>query len=116
MVSTGHCHPKVVKAIQDQAAQLIHSQQNIFTSNVAQVRACLCPPPPSTTLACPQSHVLIDIIPNMQISHWQRHLEDPKRSITPVQCPGSQGLDRLREGRTVRCLTDACRRTTRERT
>ncbi|CAL5226943.1 g9827 [Coccomyxa viridis] len=37
VVSTGHCHPKVVKAIQDQASQLIHSGQNIFTSNVAQV-------------------------------------------------------------------------------
>jgi 4-aminobutyrate aminotransferase-like enzyme len=37
--STGHCHPKVVKAIQEQAALLIHSQQNIFTSNVAQVDA-----------------------------------------------------------------------------
>ena len=40
MESTGHCHPRVVKAIQEQAAQLIHSQQNIFTSNVAQVEYC----------------------------------------------------------------------------
>ena len=45
VVSTGHCHPKVVKAIQDQATQLIHSGQNIFTSNVAQVRALIyCTP------------------------------------------------------------------------
>ena len=35
--STGHCHPRVVKAIQEQAAQFIHAQQNIFASNVAQV-------------------------------------------------------------------------------
>lgn len=37
MESTGHCHPRVVKAIQEQAAQFIHAQQNIFASNVAQV-------------------------------------------------------------------------------
>jgi 4-aminobutyrate aminotransferase len=30
VVSTGHCHPKVVKAIQDQAANLIFAQQNVF--------------------------------------------------------------------------------------
>ena len=39
--STGHCHPRVVKAIQEQAALLIHAQQNIFTSNVAQVESRL---------------------------------------------------------------------------
>ena len=26
VVSTGHCHPKIVKAIQDQAAHMIHAQ------------------------------------------------------------------------------------------
>jgi 4-aminobutyrate aminotransferase len=36
--STGHCHPKVVKAIQEQAASLIHTQQNIFTATTPMVR------------------------------------------------------------------------------
>ncbi len=30
VVNTGHCHPRVVKAIQDQAAKIIHAQANIF--------------------------------------------------------------------------------------
>ena len=30
MTSTGHCHPKVVAAIQEQAAQLLHGQVNIY--------------------------------------------------------------------------------------
>jgi 4-aminobutyrate aminotransferase len=29
VTNTGHCHPKVVKAIQDQAAQFIHAQANL---------------------------------------------------------------------------------------
>ena len=29
VTNTGHCHPKVVAAIQDQAARLIHGQANI---------------------------------------------------------------------------------------
>ncbi|KAK9833580.1 hypothetical protein WJX81_008310 [Elliptochloris bilobata] len=33
VVSTGHSHPKVVKAIQDQAARIIHPQQNIFPAH-----------------------------------------------------------------------------------
>ena len=37
VTSTGHCHPKVVKAIQDQAAKFIHAQQNVFTASVPQV-------------------------------------------------------------------------------
>ncbi|CAL8464181.1 g3716 [Coccomyxa elongata] len=37
VVSTGHCHPKVVKAIQDQAASMIHSQQNIFAATTPLV-------------------------------------------------------------------------------
>jgi 4-aminobutyrate aminotransferase len=36
VVSTGHCHPKVVKAIQDQAAQFIHAQVNCYTHNLMQ--------------------------------------------------------------------------------
>ncbi len=32
VTNTGHCHPKVVKAIQDQAAKLIFGQMNIVTS------------------------------------------------------------------------------------
>ena len=38
VASTGHCHPKVVKAIQDQAAQFIIAQQNIFTGTPSMVR------------------------------------------------------------------------------
>ena len=30
VVSTGHCHPKVVKAIQDQAGKMIHAQVNVL--------------------------------------------------------------------------------------
>lgn len=30
VTSTGHCHPKVVKAIQDQAEKLLHGQFNIY--------------------------------------------------------------------------------------
>jgi 4-aminobutyrate aminotransferase len=30
VTNTGHCHPKVVKAIQDQAARFIHAQVNIY--------------------------------------------------------------------------------------
>lgn len=42
VVSTGHCHPKVVKAIQDQAADFIIAQQNIFTSSPAMVYSAPC--------------------------------------------------------------------------
>lgn len=30
VVNTGHCHPEVVRAIQEQAAKIIHAQQNIL--------------------------------------------------------------------------------------
>lgn len=30
VTNTGHCHPKVVKAVQDQCAKIVHAQQNIF--------------------------------------------------------------------------------------
>jgi 4-aminobutyrate aminotransferase len=30
VVNTGHCHPRVVQAIQEQAARIIHAQQNIL--------------------------------------------------------------------------------------
>jgi len=30
VVNTGHCHPKVVKAVQEQAARLPHAQMNIY--------------------------------------------------------------------------------------
>lgn len=33
VLSTGHCHPRVVKAIQEQAAQIIMAQQNIFPAS-----------------------------------------------------------------------------------
>jgi len=32
VTNTGHCHPKIVKAIQDQAAKLLHGQANIVYS------------------------------------------------------------------------------------
>ena len=38
MTSTGHCHPKVVKAIRDQAASLIFGQQNVFLGSKPLVR------------------------------------------------------------------------------
>lgn len=34
VTNTGHCHPTVVKAIQDQAARFIHAQVNIFTHDL----------------------------------------------------------------------------------
>lgn len=34
VTNTGHCHPRVVKAIQDQAARFIHAQVNIFTHDL----------------------------------------------------------------------------------
>ncbi|CAO3593004.1 unnamed protein product [Absidia cylindrospora] len=33
VTNTGHCHPTVVKAVQDQAANFSHGQVNIFTRN-----------------------------------------------------------------------------------
>jgi len=33
--STGHCHPKVVAAVQDQATKIVHAQQNIFGAHTA---------------------------------------------------------------------------------
>ena len=30
VVNTGHCHPRVVKAVQEQAARLAHAQMNIY--------------------------------------------------------------------------------------
>jgi len=33
VVSTGHCHPKVVSAIQQQAAEMIFAQQNVFAGS-----------------------------------------------------------------------------------
>ena len=31
VTNTGHCHPRVVKAIQDQAAKMIHTQINVYS-------------------------------------------------------------------------------------
>ena len=36
VTSTGHCHPKVVKAIQDQASKFIHAQVNCYSHNLLQ--------------------------------------------------------------------------------
>ena len=40
VVNTGHCHPRVVRAIQEQAAKIIHAQQNIF-AHEPMMRAAL---------------------------------------------------------------------------
>jgi 4-aminobutyrate aminotransferase len=34
--STGHCHPKVVQAIADQATRFIHAQQNVYTHDLLE--------------------------------------------------------------------------------
>jgi 4-aminobutyrate aminotransferase len=47
VTNTGHCHPKVVKAIQDQAASLIFGQMNIV---VPPTTVGL---PPSTAISSP---------------------------------------------------------------
>jgi hypothetical protein len=36
--STGHCHPKVVEAVREQAGNIVHAQQNIFKAHTKQVR------------------------------------------------------------------------------
>ena len=37
-LSTGHCHPRVVQAITEQAHKLVQGQQNQFLSSTAQAR------------------------------------------------------------------------------
>ncbi len=48
VTNTGHCHPRVVKAIQEQAAKLIHGQINIVippsTLKLAETLATVTPP------------------------------------------------------------------------
>jgi 4-aminobutyrate aminotransferase-like enzyme len=34
VTNTGHCHPKVVEAIQQQAGRFIHAQVNIFSHDL----------------------------------------------------------------------------------
>lgn len=36
VTSTGHCHPKVVQAIKDQAERFIHAQVNCYTHDLLQ--------------------------------------------------------------------------------
>eukprot|EP00951_Prasinocladus_malaysianus_P032767 scaffold320532_cov31-Prasinocladus_malaysianus.AAC.1 len=36
-LSTGHCHPRVVEAIREQAGKCIMAQQNVFGTNTSQV-------------------------------------------------------------------------------
>lgn len=49
VTNTGHCHPRVVKAIQEQAAKLIHGQINVVISKpamrLAEVLKTITPPP-----------------------------------------------------------------------
>jgi len=40
VTNTGHCHPRVVRAIQEQAARLVHGQQNVFAANLPLARLC----------------------------------------------------------------------------
>jgi 4-aminobutyrate aminotransferase len=43
--STGHCHPKVVSAIAEQAGKMIHTSQNLFTAHMPMVRMPAAMPP-----------------------------------------------------------------------
>src|SRR6202165_2551118 len=36
VTSTGHCHPRVVAAIQEQAARFIHAQMNVYRHNLVE--------------------------------------------------------------------------------
>src|ERR1700694_5122257 len=36
VTSTGHCHPRVVPAIQEQAARFIHAQMNVYRHNLVE--------------------------------------------------------------------------------
>lgn len=40
VTNTGHCHPKVVSAIQEQAAKIIHAQQNVFMTSEPVASLC----------------------------------------------------------------------------
>ncbi|MEW5305852.1 MAG: hypothetical protein WDW36_008367 [Sanguina aurantia] len=40
VVSTGHCHPKVVAAVQAQAARIVHAQQNVFAAHEPYAQLC----------------------------------------------------------------------------
>src|SRR5688572_7704169 len=48
VTNTGHCHPRVVKAIQDQAAKLLHGQINVVVApsavQLADTLNALTPP------------------------------------------------------------------------
>lgn len=35
--STGHCHPHVVKAVQEQAGKIVHAQQNVLAGHVKRI-------------------------------------------------------------------------------
>ncbi len=39
VTSTGHCHPTVVKAVQEQAANVVHAQQNVIGAHEKGVSA-----------------------------------------------------------------------------
>ncbi len=50
VVSTGHCHPRVVAAIQEQAAQLIHiSGTDFYLPNMVELAARLASAIPEVT-------------------------------------------------------------------
>jgi len=40
--SLGHCHPAVVRAVQEQAARLMHVSNHYYTAPVAELTAALC--------------------------------------------------------------------------
>ena len=63
--STGHCHPKVVKAIADQAARFIHAQQNVYTHDLLEPLAAkldeITPPSIDTFFFASSSDEVLEI-------------------------------------------------------
>jgi 4-aminobutyrate aminotransferase len=63
--STGHCHPKVVQAIADQAARFIHAQQNVYTHDLLEPLAAkldeITPPSIDTFFFASNSDEVLEI-------------------------------------------------------
>jgi 4-aminobutyrate aminotransferase len=63
--STGHCHPKVVQAIADQAARFIHAQQNVYTHDLLEPLAArlneITPPSIDTFFFASSSDEVLEI-------------------------------------------------------
>lgn len=69
VVSTGHSHPTVVKAIQDQAAKIIHPQQNIFPAHPPMVR-----PHPCALRSFCTSRLPSDLVLRLSVAHVTREV------------------------------------------